>query len=285
MNGRRVVGLLLLFAAGGSVPGAGADQGLAPMSPRPGAAPAGAPRVLTPTPRLSAEQVIAETVQRFAVAYARRGSPRIGVYWNRQVDDMLSQWESERRTVVERRDGPGGAADGSAPAHSQGEHVTTEQRSVGRRPANDLSEQPEAWDAHEGFLEPLLAARARLVDRAAIQRLTASEAPSRRSPGDQDRQIVEMSALREYADLWVEITAAGVGADRRMRAVVKDVRTGSILVYVTAPGGTAVGSAPRSYRPTPRGFEPVDEAPLSPRQVSTQLSVSLMDALIAHWMP
>jgi hypothetical protein len=229
-----------------------------------------------PDPQAAAEAVI----ERFKQAYARRGSPRIAVFWNRQLGDRLSQWVATDRVVVTGNAAvvrEGGRADGEKVAAS-GERVVSAQK-LDRDPARTSPGETWTWEFQNGFLDPLFRAGARVVDRAAIVRLTAARRSGVGSAAAPDEQTVEIQALQGFADVLVEILVSPSGQD--LNALVKEVSTGMILASVNSR--SLPGAAPtREYLATSRGFESREKPPELSRVAST-LSLGVMDGLVLAW--
>jgi hypothetical protein len=298
MDARRL--LAVIACAVGLGPLAAAAQG--PGDPRgavPPPPPAGAPpappalrggEVLTPPPAPDHERAIAATVERFRPLYAAQKSPRIAVYWNRSLTDRLSQWVADRRIVATgqlalmgERQAPTG--DTTARLAGSGERTLTEQR-LERDPRRPAPSELWGLEFENGFLDPLLRARATVVDRATILRLTAAKTTGTGvgSVGMPDEQTIEVRALQGYADLLVEILVSPAPAAPGgyvINAQVKNIASGAILAHVNSTG--LAGAAPaREYVATSRGFEQ-RERPPEIRRIASDLSLAVMDALGSYW--
>jgi len=246
----------------------------APPPPPPPAAPAPA-MPLAPPPPPDFQGNTGATIERFKQAYARRGAPRIAVFWNRQLSDRLSQWVTTNRVVTtDMREG--GRNDGKDAGST--ERVVSTQK-LERDPARTSPADSATWEFQSGFLDPLLGAGARVVDRAAIMRLTAAKRTGVGSTAAPDEQKVEIQALQGFADVLVEILVAPSGQELNVTA--KEVNTGLILAIVNSR--SLPGAAPtREYVATSRGFESQDRPP-AVYTVASTLSVGVMDALVRAW--
>jgi hypothetical protein len=255
----------------------------APVPPPPApTAPARAPEapVVPPPPAPDPNVAADAAIARFKQAYARRGAPRIAVFWNRQLGDRLGQWVATNRVVttdslaVMRE---GGRRDGEKVAGS-GERVVSSQK-LDREPGRSWPGEPWSWEFQNGFLDPLLRAGARVVDRAAIVRLTAAKRSGVGTAAAPDEQTVEIQALQGFADVLVEILVSPSGQD--LNALVKEIDTGTILASVNSR--SLPGAAPtREYLATSRGFESREQPPELSR-VATLLSLGVMDGLVRAW--
>jgi hypothetical protein len=161
----------------------------------------------------------------------------------------------------------------------------TEQQGVG--PVNGIVALGVGeWEFEAGFLDPLLKAGVHVVDRATVLRITAAKVAI--ETVDRDRQTIEVEALQGLADLLIEVAMeprAPAGGEFDAKAVVKDVNTGRILVYVSSPRMGSETQPHRQYIATPRGFEPQDMAPPPPpiRDVGFQLATIMMIVLAEQW--
>ncbi len=169
------------------------------------------PAVLTPIADLAkdarrAEIPSAAAREAFRRAYRRAGSPRLAVFWNRAFDDRLRETEAESRLVVERNFAARDEKSGKPAAMREKEKwtVSVESRRDGVRP-QPLSEIA-AFKFQAGFLRPLIEAGAKVIDRAAIMRLTEARRALDDPAGNvTDRQLVETEALMGRADLLIRL--------------------------------------------------------------------------------
>ena len=169
------------------------------------------PAVLTPVAGIAkdarrAEIPSAAAREAFRRAYRRAGSPRLAVFWNRAFDDRLRETEAESRLVVERNFAARDEESGKPAATREKEKwtVSVESRRHGARP-QPLSEIA-AFKFQAGFLRPLIEAGAKVIDRAAIMRLTEARRALDDPAGNvTDRQLVETEALMGRADLLIRI--------------------------------------------------------------------------------
>jgi hypothetical protein len=288
------IGALVLVVMGVGVAAAQEPRGTVP--PPPAAAPEPAPAardtgVLTPPPAPEFQAEVAAVVGRFDPAYALKGSPRIAVYWNRQLSDRLSQWNSTDRVVLEERAAVSGQRTGPAAervdVQAQGERdAALTRQGMGQEARRAGPGEPWEWEFQNGFLDPFMRARARIVDRAAIMRITAAGTQTRVGrPRTLDAAPVEVDALRGLADLFVEVLltpSPQMPGGQEFLAVVKDVNTGQILAHVNSRNAMQRLSPRRDYVATSRGFEPRDTPPPL-RDLASNLAINVMDALLQAW--
>jgi hypothetical protein len=246
----------------------------------------------------------------FSAAYARAGKPRMAVYVNRELSDEVREW-----AVV---GGWTGATSGSVELEYTGADGKTERlegRSLSGAVANRHvgptrngrrygGSESWSWRFEQGFLQPLLAEGAHLVDRTAIVRGTAARSAAN-GPEYATLAVkkVEMDALDSHADVIVEVLVTGSSASRtgyRFKASAREVSSGRILAVVVSEDGGLPRE--RGFVPTSNGYAEVEryvgknaeihadangyhrhvELP-GIEDVSSGLAGELMDALAAAW--
>ena len=179
----------------------------------------------------------------FAVNYRNQKSPRIAVFWNRRLTDRLTQWASNNRTIntapikfTQR--------EGRKRSQSQTLHpgITEKQRRISDIRRQRLKEEV-LFQFESGFMEPFLNAGARMIDRAAIMRLTQTAAHRKGKTMERritpDSQYVEVSSLTNYADVFAEVLytpSKNSETGIRFQVQIKEVRTGRILTMVRSTG-------------------------------------------------
>ncbi|ATE64513.1 hypothetical protein [Rhizorhabdus dicambivorans] len=246
------------------------------------------PEVLrAPPPPPGAAQMGAATAGAFRAAYARRKSPRMVIFWNRQLTDSLSTSYEEwsRFTLVDGRAvdktyyDDGSVVTGARVVDAELRSGRAAATADGAR-ATGLPERAD-WRAAQGFNRALLAGGARLIDRTLIMRSTALQKGVDRG----DTQAVEMSALMGKADLLVEVLQTpdpGAPSGYTFRVDVKDIRSGTLLATVVTQGVPPSGG-PGRFVAGPNGYE--RERPLPPTidQVGARVASEIMQALVANW--
>jgi hypothetical protein len=235
------------------------------------------PQVLTPPPLPDFTSQLDAAVMQFRSVYVRQGSPRIVIYWNRELTDRLAAWQSERRAVelTTRSNG----------SRSTAQQVMKFEQARGHDPERHALQEGWQWEFQDGFLYPLLRGGVRVVDRAAIQRLTVLTPSGSAGVEAPDRQAIEMRSLQRHAQLWAEVLmtpAEESPTGVELRVVVKDVMTGAIVAHTTS-GALGEGGQPSRYVATSRGFERRPGSPPSPRELGARLAMSMMDALAMQW--
>ena len=199
----------------------------------------GQPPVLTPPPAPAPAAPVAAPVPSLAArdafrrAYRRAGSPRLAVFWNRVFSDGLRDMQADRRIVVKASDASasGGADKAFSARRTDRVAVKSETRRADDARASPVSEIGE-FRFRTGYLQPLIKEGASVIDRAAIMRLTdaARRLADSAVPAD-DRQLIETAALRDHADLLIQI-ALSPSAESRTGAFfhvsMLEVETGRI---------------------------------------------------------
>ncbi|MES2496826.1 MAG: hypothetical protein V4618_11970 [Pseudomonadota bacterium] len=246
------------------------------------------PEVLAAPPRAGgAAQNNAVTASAFRAAYARKKSPRMVIFWNRQLTDSLSTSYEEwsRYTLTDGRMADKTLYDDGSTTVA-GRAVESELRSGRTATAADggrsggLAERAD-WKAAQGFNRTMLSGGALLIDRTLIMRATALGKGIDRS----DAQSVEMSALVGKADLLVEVLQTpddSAPSGYTFRVDVKDIRSGTLLATVVTQGVPSRGG-PGRWVAGPNGYQ--RERPLPPTvdQVGARVATEVMQALVANW--
>jgi hypothetical protein len=246
------------------------------------------PEVLAaPPPPASAGQINAASASAFRSAYARRKSPRMVIFWNRQLTDSLSTSYEEWARVS--------LADGRFADRTQysdgsttiaGRAVEAEYRSGRTATTADgardggLPERAD-WRAAQGFNRTMLSGGARLIDRTLIMRSTALGKNVDRN----DAQSVEMSALVGKAELLVEVLQTpdeSAPSGFTFRVDVKDIRSGTLLATVVTQGSPPP-AGPGRWVAGANGYERQRPLPPSVDQIGARVAAEVMQALVSNW--
>jgi len=272
-----------------------APQAVAPSSAReaePGpkfsGGPGGVMRAET-APAESREVSSAGSIERFRLAYVARRKPRIAVFLNRGLSDEVREWSADTRLALS-----GGY---TARTSRAGKPPTRKDVTGGVTAAieehNETAPRPSPrerwmWAFEDGFLQPFLAANARVVDRATIMRLAAAKSADEEgayAPVSVKR--IEMDALKSHADLLVEILIRRSPSSLygyEFKASAKEVNTGIVVANVTSLRWCPENRKQREVRATSNGYEVVDSVKIPPvENIAADLSTDLMNALAAAW--
>ena len=253
----------------------------------------GQPPVIEPVEQ--AERVERDSVlQRFQAAYRRAGSPRIVLFWNRTFDDRVSAWRPAVRT--HGRDELGFSAHLRSERRPQEEGNGPTDHRIDGSARYDWSRQIDGFDPtpgvrglgaaddaglESGFVQTLSGGAARLIDRAAMLRILGDG-------GGSDLQVIEAAALRDHADLLVEMVRApapGVPLGSVFQIRVKELRTGRLLVSLSRDGVQALEQAEARYEAGENGFVRVARPSHELAEIiGERLALATMDALTAYWL-
>ena len=196
----------------------------------------GTPAVLEPVVKKVPEPIdlpSPATREAFRRFYKQAGSPRLAVFWNRLLDDQLREMESESRVVFARTTA-GRAEDGGKTSTNRSQDklsvsVETRPKNARTSPLSEVS----GLRFQSGFLRPFIEAGAKMIDRNVILRLTgASRALDDPSRPVRDRQLIETLALKDHADLLIQIVLTKSdesGSAAVFHVSVVDVESGRIL--------------------------------------------------------
>lgn len=242
------------------------------------------PEVLrAPPPLRSAAERGAASASAFRSAYARRKSPRMVIFWNRQLTDSLSTSYEEWTRLSFAEGGYQAVSEDEAVAGRAGEVEYRSGRTAATADGARTAGLPERadWRAAQGFNRMMLSGGARLIDRTLIMRATALHKAGDRG----DAQSIEMSALIGKADLLVEVLQTPDGdapSGYTFRVDVKDIRSGTLLATVVTQGNPP-SSGPGRFVAGPNGYQ--RERPLVPSvdQVGARVATEVMQALVANW--
>jgi hypothetical protein len=250
----------------------------------------GTPPVLAPAPAADPAATAAQDANAFRAAYAKAGSPRITVYWNRQLSDSLAtRYDQVQQAAVQTSSASvvQASPSGNTVAGAQ-QSTTVATLREGERALPDgnaqrvlLSEGSE-WPIASAFNARLQQAGVRLVDRTMALRAQAAgeSAESRR-----DLQAMEIKSLQGKSELLAEVLQA---ADPRapfgviFRVEIKDVASGELLASVVSEGKPPA-RGPGRFVAGANGF--VREAAPEPSlaDIGAVIADATLRALAARW--
>lgn len=245
----------------------------------------GVPDVLTPPPPPPSRLTVA--AGEFRARYARAGSPRIILFWNRVLsDEVQSQYANRVSAMTTSQSGVIGGRVGYSGYAAAGANVNTfdaaATRERVREGERDSMAESADWKVETAFNRAFIDNGARFVDRAVAMRNTAR---GRRLGTDPNVQEIETSALVGKADLLMEVLQtpdpdSPVGYS--FRAEVKDVRTGRILATVVNDGSN-IRNGPGRFVATSSGFQREAPREISLQDIGRALAADLMGALSSRW--
>lgn len=221
-----------------------------------------------------------KVVRDFAAAYAAQESPRVMVFFNRELSAEVQEWVASERIAIEgqsrevkggeRTDRAGGVAISRQYANSDGGRVGPGERWM--------------WEFEQAIADMLLDARVNLIDRAVVMRRQAASGDEMLGNAQTSARTLEMQALDQYSDLLMELwvvrnTESPVGYE--FRAQVKDLKTGRLITTVTT-FGEGVGEPRRVYAATSTGYQAYEELP-TVEDAAQALGVDLMESLTKRW--
>ena len=192
--------------------------------------PAAVPALISPVEVAIPSRLVREN---FRNAYQKAGSPRLAVFWNRVFGDGLHDMVAVEQVVIE---GSGAKALGGPEKTFSERETNRVVVRVERRRDEGARTSPvpeiEEFRFQAGYLQPLIEEGANVVDRAAVMRLVDAEHRMRDSaaPWD-DRQLIETAALKESADLLIQIALSASAESETgvfFRVSVTEVDTGRI---------------------------------------------------------
>jgi hypothetical protein len=226
-------------------------------------------------------------VREFAAAYGRQESPRMIVYFNRELSEEVREWTASDRVMIEgqHRETESGPEGETRRAGNAGVAISR-QAATGDGGRYGPGER-WMWEFEQAIADMMLDADVVLIDRAVVLRRQAAERDDD-TLGNPSRSVrtLEVQALDKYADLLVEVWVAHSPESPlgyEFRAQVKDIKDGRLVATVTTFGeGSPMAGGRQSVVATSRGYEIVEEVP-SVTDAATELGVAIMESLSRRW--
>jgi len=252
------------------------------------------PHEVGPKPGVSGEDALPRTeavqgmIQRFAKLYAAKGSPRIALFLNRALSDDVREWRSDSRlSVTGERTKVRAEADKKAK-----QTVVVAGKALSIEQPTDSGDRPSPneqwmWAFEDGFIQPFLDAKVKVVDRATILRLTAAKEGRRTDAASMAPKTIETNALKDAADMFVEILVSRSPASLygyEFKASVKEVKTGQVMANVTSLRWRPEDQRTRVALAGPTDYEVIEAIRIPPvDEVAGNLAIDLMNALCGAW--
>lgn len=250
-------------------------------------------------PQADETDVKAEMQQRvisqFKSAYLKQGEPKIAVFWNRQFDDQLSQWQQDSRSTrkdefeYNRRytDKNGNTRSYSFDAHEKSSDYT--ETRIEQEKRFGMYEHA-SFGFNSAFTTSMLKVPVQLIDRATIMRLTQHNQDLKTHiENDSDYQKIEVAALIDHADYFMEILLADDMSEEFgwvFLVTVKSTKTGQIVAMLKSNGSTPYQAKPKEYWvATSNGYEKVsDPLPVTTvEDLGEVLAFETMQSLTQIW--
>lgn len=232
-----------------------------------------------------------KTKAEFRRAYNQVGKPKLAIFWNRKLDDQLSQWHTASRNIDTREGG-----------WYRGKGFTATQNRIdveNRFGENSRNGDIQNFEFGSGFTRTLMNSGVNIVDRDVIMRLTHSEA---KEAADNiivaDYQQIEIDALIGYADYLAEITRSG-GQDEgaSLFISIKEVKTGRLVAMFPSRNQVSEENFTTEWVTTDSGYRKVrvpvrnarnaydaDEiTPGTPEHIGWSVAIETMRALTKYW--
>lgn len=233
------------------------------------------PMLVEPADAAAGQNAQQKLREDFTRAYLKESSPRIAVWFNRELSDRVEEWVTPVRAK-------------GALINNKGE-VQQLEASVQFRDGNDTAREAGnedwAWAFEDGFDRPFLDQGVKLVDRAMILRIVAA---ADGSDPDKTKALkkIEVDALRGHADLMIELLIKRAPRSKsgyNYRAKVVNVNSGRVLALVNAPDLEANVSK-TGFEATDKGYERKQPGTAPAVQdVAGQLADEVMRRLLGTW--
>lgn len=211
----------------------------------------------------------------FTSVYKRAGSPRVVVFWNRELsEETATEYEDVMRGRSDTRIGSNGSE------VYRTDDVTLSagiRRRENAQRYSDLTERAD-WKLESSFVSGLVSAGAVLVDRKTIVR-KAGRGAAGQTP---NQQSIEMDALLGHADILIEVlqtTDESAPLDTSFRVSMKRIATGRILGQFVTAARPMIGRG--RFVAGPNGYERAASPPPSVDAVARQLVQETLSAMQA----
>lgn len=232
---------------------------------------AGQPDVLAP-PAVPQQRAVHE---QFRDTYARAGRPRIVIYWNRELDDELTDRKTQHVDIRAAGVEAGPVAVGAV-------RIDSAESIANRATGGGMPRRLAAVET--AFVQTMAQHGVRLADRAAILRI--EHARSRKTkggtqPASADTRANEIDALSAHADLLVEIVVLDSGNgpdDVEFKVIAKNTQTGTIPFSLTTRAHSQVNPAETGFVAGESGFVRRAASPRSMHDVGRQIAIDTMAA-------
>lgn len=240
------------------------------------------PALSEPSPRIA-------DLKSFAEAYRRAGSPRLAIYFNRELSEQISEWLPQSLRQLELTQDSALIAEtnrGTAVQAGATNRITLSETHAlhsGPTVSREGLEERWRWQFEDAVSQTFLAADARVIDRALMLRQMAAN----RTPGGTTSAAVsmttnEMVALNGFADVLIEILVArSTDGTADLRATAKRLSDGQLLgSALLRAGELGQSEQPGRFVPTAGGYmRERQRAEPSVAQQSEALALRLMRSM------
>lgn len=237
----------------------------------------GQPEVLVPVKK---EAPSAFDLGRFKAAYAAAGSPKVVLFWNRELTDQLvadrveltrdSHWEQDTRSRQQ--------------SERNSEHVTEKRSVVETSGGREGPQESRDWRVRSAYVGTLLRSGVQLLDRNLILR-----SQGLRDKTHVDAQQVETAALQAGAAWLLEVvlTPAAATDGWVLHSRLKRVSDGQVLadsLYDAAAAAQSGALAPPRLVADPvKGGYVALPAITAPGAADQRLGSGAAQSLLTHW--
>ena len=228
-------------------------------------------------------------IEMFKKKYKDMDSPRIAIYLNKELSDEILEWRRINITAhVDYNVEKSNFMDTKKIVGSEDAQIELKARN--KLYANRKN-PPEAWmwNFEDEFITPFVRNGVKLVDRALMLRLEAAKAVE---TADTSRRTVEVDALKDKADIIIEILIKSVPRSAlgvQFKATAKSVKDASIVAVANSFNWEErltkkrkkkkfVASADGGYKEDTSN----DDFP-TVSEMSRYLALDMMDALVENW--
>ena len=212
-----------------------------------------------------------EPVKAFGEHYRSAGRPRIALFWNVALADVVANEKVKQSTTV-------GTSSKSGPINATETQREFEVDTT-RRHMSSITEA-DAWRIESGFIARMSQAGVQFVDRATMLRLTQAK------EGESGNvRLVEAKALAAMADLLLEVLStrdAQAPGGYGFRVTLRDLKTGQQRAAFYSQAVPEVPAPERRYVAGPSGFVPAPQPAVTIDEVGGALALDTMREFVGR---
>lgn len=226
--------------------------------------------------------------QFFKNSYIEKGSPRIIVFFNKELSAEVREWKKESQIRIITREIKN-LKESENPSVSKDILKDT---SIGKEVQNISNSrvypgEKWMWAFEDGFIQPLLEVGVNIIDYNTILRLRAGDnAKIARNDDLSNLKFLEIDAIRSFSDILIEILvlqddSSPLGYSFKVTA--KNVKTGGLLAYsVLLDWDSSSFYQRKNIVATEKGYVIEEEFP-TVEMMAEQLAFEIMEKLVQYW--
>ncbi len=254
----------------------------------------GMPDVLLPARPIDGSG-LQPVIDMFSESYKKHSSPRIVIFWNRDLTDEVVTSYQGSMTIRNSMQGGDSRTNnktvsqiGSSLNNERDTWYETSSRFSVGVDRNDPKQRTGLrelvdWKVEGAFKRTLLSSGARLIDRELIFRTNGKNADANERV---NRQRIETESLLGNAELLMEVLLAADESEYSgiiFKVSVTDIASGETIAYLTTPAVPPTVTT-SYYQATHQGFQQVTETEASTsKDIGEALATEVIAELAAKW--